>query len=190
MIKCSRRVREHDAIRFDGKNEISMISFLNLKIKHIKINEKLKKTIITQDNIAIEEGTWVIRKNEQELIFMQDDLFKEFYKIEKYRNEKTKKDIIVGPRRSGKTTTLIKKAELEDLQIVTASYVQAKIINDTALDKGYKIKRPLSYDEFKRREQHMDFNKDGILIDEAINLLGHILNTPILGATIYKEGFE
>lgn len=187
MLVCSSKKVFYDCIQFNGENEKEIMKFLNADEVVVYINKGYKKTVIFENNLELTEDEWVLISKEKPktIKIIDDENFKKLYDIGEYRNGEL--SLIVGGRRSGKTTKLIKKAQDENLQIITNSKMSAKSVELLAKQLGYKIKQPITFSRFKNRKMYEMPDEDyenGVLIDEAIPILGEILETKIKGVTI------
>lgn len=76
--------------------------------------------------------------------------------------EKTRPDFVIGSRRQGKTTLLIKKASETNGVIVCPNHMMANHIFHMAQELGYSLPKPIIYDEMfkcskgKRTEYYFD----------------------------------
>lgn len=94
--------------------------------------------------------------------------------------------VIVAPRRSGKTITLIQFANNKDGYIVCASVMEAHRIMDTAKYMGYDINLPITYYEFIKGEYY-DKGVDKFFIDNGDELIQCLSRVPIAAITINDE---
>lgn len=94
-------------------------------------------------------------------------------------------ELIVGSRRSGKTTALIEKAASDNLYILTGTKAQARCIFDRAKQMGYDIPFPVTWEEFQRTEfRGSSIQRDGLLIDELEHIMCRAFkHIPIKGVT-------
>lgn len=94
-------------------------------------------------------------------------------------------ELIVGSRRSGKTTELIKRAATDNLYILTGTTAQARYIFDQAKEMGYDIPFPVTWEDFQRTEfRGSSIKRDGLLIDELEHVLCRVFkHIPIKGVT-------
>lgn len=97
-------------------------------------------------------------------------------------------ELILGSRRSGKTTALIEKAATDNLYILTGTKQQARYIFDQAKRLGYDIPFPVTWEDFQRTRFNGSFiQKDGMLIDELEHVLCRAFNNiPIHAVTWTK----
>lgn len=68
-------------------------------------------------------------------------------------------EIIYKPRRSGKTTELIKACILKGGYIVCNNEREAHRIQEQAKDMGYKIPLPITYDELINKQYSKNISK-------------------------------
>lgn len=101
-------------------------------------------------------------------------------------------ELILGSRRSGKTTEMIKRSATDGLYILTGTKQQARYIFDQAKELGYDIPYPVTWDDFTKGRLHAPcFQKDGLLIDEVEHILCRIFKgIPIKGVTWTKYDFK
>lgn len=94
-------------------------------------------------------------------------------------------ELIVGSRRSGKTTALIEKAATDNLYILTGTKAQARHILDQAKRMGYDIPFPVTWEDFQRTEfRGSSIQRDGLLVDELEHVMCRMFrNIPIKAAT-------
>lgn len=98
--------------------------------------------------------------------------------------------ILLGPRKSGKTTELIKLAEKHDLYIVTPTRLMAHNLKDQAKDLGYLIHMPITWDDFIQKKYY-GTNINGFLIDQIDLCLMQQSIVPIKAITAtYSEKRE
>lgn len=82
--------------------------------------------------------------------------------------------IIVGGRRTGKTTALLKEAAENNAVIVTTDKHRAEILFNQARDLGLSIRMPVSLQDLKRSRLAGSF-VNSLYIDEAEYVLAHLL---------------
>ena len=82
--------------------------------------------------------------------------------------------IIVGGRRTGKTTALLKEAAEHNAVIVTTDKHRAEILFNQARDLGLSIRMPVSLQDLKRSRLAGSF-VNSLYIDEAEYVLAHLL---------------
>lgn len=101
-------------------------------------------------------------------------------------------DIIVGSRRSGKSTELIKMSAEENIYILTGNKSQAQCLFNQARELGYNIPFPVTWEDYTRgRLLGTKIQEDGVLIDEASHVLSQALKgIPIKSVTWSKYGFR
>ena len=91
-------------------------------------------------------------------------------------------EYIIGERQSGKTTELIKKANMENLLILTGTATMASGICADAKKMGINI-HAMSISQFLNQPRQNNYN--GILIDElSIFLAALCRGIPVYGVTI------
>ena len=101
-------------------------------------------------------------------------------------------ELILGSRGSGKSTELIKRSAEEGLYILTSTRKQAEYLVEQAKKMGYNIPFPVTWEEFV--ESHFRgscIRRDGLLIDDAENLLPYIFKgIPVKAVTWTKSEFK
>lgn len=90
---------------------------------------------------------------------------------------------IIGKRRSGKTTELIKLASETGGYIVCRDMDECSRIQSIAKEKGYSISFPITYSEFAKRQYHSKGIKC-FLIDNVELLLSYMSDVPIHAITL------
>jgi hypothetical protein len=104
-----------------------------------------------------------------------------------------KKELIIRPRQSGKTTKLIQLAAKEEYGlIVTNNKMQAKRVFELAQKLHLKIPMPITYDEFINRK-YAGMNVSALFIDNAEILLQMMAKAPIKAITMSNsdpDGFQ
>lgn len=79
---------------------------------------------------------------------------------------------IAGGRRSGRTTQIIKMAEIENAYILVSDHGRARSLCSLAEKLGYHIRFPITFHEFWRARNTGYISK--LLIDDADDLLEHM----------------
>ena len=92
-------------------------------------------------------------------------------------------NILTGPRRTGKTTTLIKLCHTEGGVIVCANKAEALRIYDDADKISCHVPMPITYGVFIRGEYHGRGFKN-LFIDNLDDLVQYIAKTNIHTATM------
>lgn len=98
---------------------------------------------------------------------------------------------IIAERNGGKTTELIKMSSDSSDYIVCHNQKEASIIHLRAIDSGYKIPFPLTYDEFIEN-RYLSKGVKGFLIDNVDMLLDYMTKcrVPIRAITVSKENVD
>lgn len=73
-------------------------------------------------------------------------------------------EVILRPRRAGKTYELVKKASEENLYIICANRTQVRATQDVARQNGFVIPFPMTWQEFIEK-QYYGRNINGFVID-------------------------
>lgn len=100
-------------------------------------------------------------------------------------------EVIVGGRRTGRTTRLIEYsiragADGKLVYIVTRNHDAAYAISQKAEEMGYHIPFPLTFDEFLRFE-YAGTNIDYLVLDDADVLLQQLAKIPLKIVVLEKE---
>ena len=99
--------------------------------------------------------------------------------------------LIVGNRASGKTTKAIEKSAREWKYIIVKDFAELRNIVQKAKEMNLDIPYPLTIDELLNYNlKQTSMNVDGIIIDNALEVLQKIVNVPITLATINVEREE
>lgn len=94
-------------------------------------------------------------------------------------------NIITGPRASGKTTKAILEAAKTGHYILVNNQQQAKALADTAVSMSVYIPYPVTVQEImSHRIENTSLNRDGIIVDNALDVLQELLPVPIKTATL------
>lgn len=98
-------------------------------------------------------------------------------------------DLILGTRRSGKTTELIKRSARDGLYILTSTKGKARQLFDQARAIGYEIPFPVTWEDFQRCHFHGSVIQiEGLLIDDLDTFVSYILKgIPVRGVTWNKD---
>ena len=94
--------------------------------------------------------------------------------------------VILEPAGTGKTEYLIRLANNFNGYIVVRDMKTVYYVASLAVDLGYKINFPLTYDEFKNRQYHGK-NCKKIFIDDADAFLQSLSMAPIEAITLTLE---
>lgn len=102
--------------------------------------------------------------------------------------------IIVGKRRTGKTTKAIEESAKTYKYILAPNRIMAKHIFEQALDMGINIPFPVTIDEVLNKHVSHRAKEKGFIIDEGLMLLENILGAHVHMITIsereeYKDMF-
>ena len=99
--------------------------------------------------------------------------------------------LIVGNRASGKTTKAIETSAREWKYIIVKDFAELRNIVQKANEMKLDIPYPLTIDELLSCNLNRTSMKvDGIIIDNALDVLQKIINVPITLATINVEREE
>jgi len=79
-------------------------------------------------------------------------------------------ELIAGPRRSGRTTLLIKKSAEAGYPIAVKDWSQARRLIEMAHEMNLEIPEPITFNHISKA-----IAKGGVLIDEAQDLIEHLL---------------
>jgi len=99
--------------------------------------------------------------------------------------------LIVGNKASGKTTKAIETSAREWKYIVVKDFSEAQSIAQKAKEMKLDIPYPITIDEllcYRLNRTSMKIN--GIIVDNALDILQKIINVPITLATINMESEE
>lgn len=89
---------------------------------------------------------------------------------------------------TGKTAKLIEESHKTRNYILVKNQRQAKQLYDLARDMRMDIPYPISINDVKNgRSKGSSINRDGILVDNALDVLQEVLEIPINMATVRKE---
>lgn len=98
-------------------------------------------------------------------------------------------EYIIGERRSGKTTELIKRSAETGAVILAPTRAQASCIYDLAKELGYGISGPITVSDLDNDDLCNIIREKGILIDELDYTLVRLCkNIPVTAATITNSG--
>ena len=94
-------------------------------------------------------------------------------------------EMILSPRRSGKTLELIKRSAQDRTYILTLNRQRADDLFRQAQDMGYDIPYPVTLEDFHRTQFRGSFiQRDGLYLDDADDILASIFRgIPIKGVT-------
>jgi hypothetical protein len=95
-------------------------------------------------------------------------------------------EIIIGTRRTGRTTRLIELAAKDALHIVCRNLPDAKRIAEQAREMDLDIPYPITYERFIRGSMYTRGMK-GLLIDDVLDLLRYMNAAPIAAVTIESK---
>lgn len=81
--------------------------------------------------------------------------------------------VIIGGRRSGKTTELIKRSAESGIYILVSNRARASQISDQARAMGYDIPFPVTLEEYHRSRGFAgsSIRRDGVYIDNVEDIL-------------------
>lgn len=100
-------------------------------------------------------------------------------------------EYIMGERRSGKTTELIKRSAETGAYILVATKQMASLVYNQARMNGYDIPYPITINEVRSVDISSTVRSTGLLIDELdIVLSGLCNNIPIHAVSITKREFK
>jgi len=85
-------------------------------------------------------------------------------------------NVVFRPRRSGKTTELIKRAAEIDGQIITNTVPQTGFVQKQASELGLKIRTPISIRQFALYAGEITRGNIPVLVDDAEYCLQYLLN--------------
>lgn len=96
--------------------------------------------------------------------------------------------LIVGNRASGKTTKAIETSAREWKYIIVRDFSETRSIVQKAKEMKLDIPYPITIDELLSYNlKQTSMKVDGIIIDNALDVLQKIINVPITLATINVE---
>lgn len=97
-------------------------------------------------------------------------------------------EYIIGERRSGKTTELIKRSAETGAYILVATKQMASLVSTQAKMNGYNIPYPITINEVLSFDISSTVSLTGVLIDELDMVLSGLCNNiPIRAVTITKQ---
>lgn len=95
---------------------------------------------------------------------------------------------IIGPRRSGKTTELIKEAAETRKYILVTSRSQAERMFHQAREMELDINFPVTVEEFKKTHfVGTTIQRNGLLVDDALIVLQDLLHIQVHAAVVSND---
>lgn len=99
--------------------------------------------------------------------------------------------IIIGGKRSGKTTEIIKLSAKTGRYILVSNHNEAANLVKLARELGLNVPYPITVQEVvSDKLKGSSIRRDGLYVDNALDILEKIIAVPIVGASINREVSE